>query len=113
MVKTAVQRKSSAPVAQDDIGRSLAVLAARKQFITAAMSMGWQLAGMVIIPVIIGVKLDERFQTTPSYTLVALLLAVGGAVMVVRATINQVNRESATGEPSAQADQEEKKLHAK
>lgn len=95
-MKTALQRKPSAPVAQDDIGRSLAVFAARKQFLTAAMNMGWQLAGMVIVPVVIGVKLDDHFQTTPSYTLAALFLAIGGVIMVVRGTINQVNREQAT-----------------
>ncbi len=110
MVKTAVQRKSSAPVAQDDIGRSLTVLAARRQFITAAMSMGWQLAGMVIIPVIIGVKLDDRFQTTPSYTLVALVLAVGGAVFVVANTIKQVKRDQVDTAPNML--QKEKNTHA-
>ena len=102
MGKTTVQRKTTVPVAQDELGRSLAVLTARKQFLTAAMSMGWQLACMVIIPVVIGVKLDERFGSTPSYTLAALMLAAGGVVAIVWNTIKQVAREQ------AQADKEEK-----
>lgn len=95
MVKTAVQRKPTAPVAQDDIERSLAVLAARRQFISSALTMGWQMAGMVIVPVFIGVRLDEHFNSAPSYTLVALFFAIGGAVWVVRRTIQQVNRDQA------------------
>ena len=88
-----VQRKAIAPVAQDDIERSLAVLSAKQQFVSSSMSMGWQMAGMVLIPVIIGVKLDDRFDSTPSYTLAALVLAIGGAIMIVNKTIKSVNKE--------------------
>ena len=104
MVKTAVQRKSNAPVAQGDIERSLAIFAARKQFVTVAMNMGWQLAGMVLVPVFIGVKLDDHFDTTPFYTMASLVIACGGAVMVVWKTIKQVGQEQ------AQKDKEEDKV---
>lgn len=93
MVKTSVQRKAIAPVAQDDIERSLDAFSARQQFIGAAVGMGWQLALMVIVPVIIGVQLDDRLKSSPSYTLAALVLAVCGGVYVVRNTIKQVNKE--------------------
>ena len=98
MVKTAVQRKSNAPVAQGDIERSLAVLAARKQLVSVALNMGWQLAFTVMIPIVIGVRLDDHFNTTPSYTLVALVFAIGGAAVVVSSTIKQVNREQAVSD---------------
>lgn len=98
MVKTAVQRKPTAPVAQDELDRSLAVFAARKQFMSAAMNMGWQLAFMILVPVIIGVKIDDHYHTSPSYTLAALVLAIGGAIWVVSSTIKQVNREEADAE---------------
>lgn len=101
MVKTAVQRKPNAPVAQDDIERSLAVFAAKRQFISSALTMGWQMAGMVIIPVFIGVRLDDHFDSAPSYTLVALFLAIAGAVMIVRNTVQQVNRDQAEAEAEA------------
>ncbi len=107
MVKTAVQRKPSAPVAQDDIERSLAVFSARRQFISSALTMGWQMAGMVIVPVFIGVKLDERFSSAPSLALVALFFAIGGAVWVVSRTIQQVNRDQ------AELDKNQKGLDAK
>ncbi|HSX24195.1 MAG TPA: AtpZ/AtpI family protein [Candidatus Saccharimonadales bacterium] len=95
MVKSVVQRKQSTPVAQDNLDRDLAVFAARKQFMSAAMNMGWQLAFMILVPVVVGVKLDDHFRTAPSYTLGALVLAIGGAVWIVGSTIKQVNREQA------------------
>ncbi len=109
MVKTVVQRKPTAPVAQDNIERSLAVLTAKQQFLSASMSMGWQLAGMVLIPVIIGVKLDEHFSSSPSYTLAALVLAVGGAVLIIRKTIKQVDQEQAIGGSSTSSQQKKEK----
>lgn len=98
MVKTALQRKYTAPVAQDGIERSLAVFAARQQFVSAAMNMGWQLAGVVLIPIIIGVQLDKHFGTAPSYTLTALVIAIGGAVMVVSRILKQVKQEQLNNE---------------
>lgn len=86
--------KTTTPV-ENELDRSLRVFAARKQFVSAAVNMGWQLALTLIIPVIIGVKLDARFDSAPSYTLAALFLATGGVVMVVSNTIKQVNREQA------------------
>lgn len=74
---------------QDEIDRSLAVIAARKDFVSGAMNMGWQLALTVILPVVIGVQLDERFNTAPSYTLAALILAAGGACVVIWNTLKQ------------------------
>ncbi len=93
MAKPAIQRKSEAPVAQDNIELSLAAISAKQQFVSSAMNMGWQMAGMILIPVIIGVKLDDYFKSSPSYTLAALILAVGGSVYVVSNTIKQVNKE--------------------
>lgn len=98
MGKPIKQMESSTPVVQGDIERSLAVLAARKQFVSAAMNMGWQLALTVIISVIVGVKIDEHFNSSPSYTLAALVIACGGVIAVIRTTIKQVNREQADNE---------------
>lgn len=91
MGKTSVQRKKPAPVAVDEIDKSLAVLAARKTFVSTAANMGWQLAITVLVPLVIGVKLDNYYNTTPSYTLAALIIAISMAVMVVAKTIKQVN----------------------
>lgn len=93
MVKATEQRNADAPVAQSDIERSLAVLSAKQQFVSSAMSMGWQMAGMVLIPVFIGVQVDKRLDSTPSYTLAALVIAIGGAVAIVNKTIKSVRKD--------------------
>lgn len=92
MGKTVVQRKATAPVAQDELDRSLAVLAARRDFVSNAINMGWQLALTILVPVIIGTQLDRRYDTTPSYTLAALFLAIAMGVGVVANTIKEVNK---------------------
>ena len=73
----------------------MAVMAARQDFVSAALSMGWQLALTILIPVFIGAKLDDRFDSTPSYTLAALFIAIALAGAVVSRTLKQVVKEQA------------------
>jgi hypothetical protein len=89
MGATQTRRKQSPSIPQDELDRSLAVIAARKDFLGSSLNMGWQLAFSVLVPVIIGVKLDDRFNTSPSYTLAALILAACGAGMVIWNTLKQ------------------------
>ena len=78
----------------DPVQQSLnSALNAKRMFVVSTLNMGWQLAGTVIIPVLIGVKLDQKYNSRPSYTLAALVLAIFGAVIVVKNNINQVNKE--------------------
>ena len=93
------RRNRSTSSAQFDVERSAAVFQARQQFLNSAINMGWQLALTVLVPVIVGVKLDDHFHTTPSYTLAALVIAVFLAVVVVGNTLKQV-RESQTPKES-------------
>ncbi len=86
---------SKAP-STDQIDQYLAGVAAKKDFMSASLNMGWQLAITILVPVFIGVKLDEHFHTTPSYTLAALILATGGAVFVISQNIKQVNLKQMT-----------------
>lgn len=93
MPTTSKQRKQTAPVAQDEIDKSLAVFAAQKAFVTNSITMGWQLAITILVPVFIGVRLDSHYNTAPSYTLAALFLSIGMSVAVVYRTIKQVNNK--------------------
>jgi hypothetical protein len=93
MKKAAAKRDMTTTATQSEIDRYEAIMTAKQQFVGAAMDMGWRLALTVVIPVIVGVKLDDRFHTTPSYTLTALFIAVGGASVVIWQTIKQVNKE--------------------
>ncbi len=69
-------------------------MSARQQFVSSSFNMGWQLLLTVLVPVIIGVKLDDHFKTTPSYTLAALVIATFCAVMVVWNTVKRANKRS-------------------
>lgn len=86
--------KSGNTVQVDPVQQSLDnALNARRMFVVSTLNMGWQLAGMVIIPVIIGVKLDQKFDSKPSYTLAALVIAIFGSIIVIKNNINRVNKE--------------------
>lgn len=78
---------------EDTLEQSLQVLSAKKLFFVSSINMGWQLAGVVVLPVFVGVKLDQRFNSSPSCTLAALVFAIGGAVIIVKNTLRQVNSE--------------------
>jgi len=87
--------KKSVTTTEDVIQRRLAVLEPKNQFFNSAFNMGWQLGGAVLIPFFIGVKLDDKFKTSPSFTLTAFVIACAGVVAVVKSTIKQVNQEQA------------------
>lgn len=78
----------------DEVEKSLIVMSAKKQYIGAAMNMGWQLALTVLVPVFVGVQLDTKFDTEPSYTLAALILAACGAGAVVYSTIKDIGKRT-------------------
>ena len=77
----------------DDVEQKLATLVAKRQFLAATSNMGWRLALTVIIPIVGGVKIDEHFNTAPSFTLLGLMLAAVAGCTAVWATIKEVNRE--------------------
>lgn len=81
----------------------MAILSARQDFVDAALSMGWQLALTILIPVFIGVQIDKKFDSSPSYTLTALFLAIGMGGYVVAQTIKKVSvqQESKRGKKSS------------
>ena len=58
------------------------------------VSMSWQLALVVLIPVVGGHLIDSHLHPngTPICTLAGLLLAVAGMIMVVRRTLIELNK---------------------
>ncbi len=79
----------------EDMERSMAVMAARQDFLNAALNMSWQLALTILVPVFIGTKLDAHFHSSPSYTLASLVIAVALAVAVVAKTLKGVAKNQA------------------
>jgi F0F1-type ATP synthase assembly protein I len=71
------------------------VFAAKSKFFSATLEMGWQLALIVLIPLIAGIKLDQHFASSPSYTLAGFMLAIAGGAAVVWRTVKGVAAEQA------------------
>jgi F0F1-type ATP synthase assembly protein I len=57
---------------------------ARPAFAGAAIGMSWQLAIVVLFPIIGGYKLDQALRTTPVWTLIGLVLAMVSSIFVIR-----------------------------
>ena len=84
--------------ADGDIQQALNTFNAKQQFFSSVLSMSWQLALTVVIPVIAGVKLDQKFDTAPSLTLTGFFLATTAACVVVWNTVKDVNKLQAEEE---------------
>ena len=65
--------------------------------LNAALQMSWRLAIVVLIPLIGGVKLDQRFNTSPYLTILGVLLAIGGVYYVLRRVLNAFNQTKPKG----------------
>jgi F0F1-type ATP synthase assembly protein I len=82
----------------DGVEQKLAAQIAKRQFLAATSNMGWRLAMTVVIPIVAGVKIDEHFNTSPSFTLLGLMIAATAGCAAVWATVKEVSREQAEDE---------------
>lgn len=58
-------------------------MAAKNQFIAVTMTMSWQLAIVVLVPILGGFQLDKKFGTSPALFILGFVLALAGMVLVV------------------------------
>lgn len=94
MRRTAARETTTAKDGIDEeVERLAKVMTAKQQFLTSTADMSWRLAIMVVVPIVGGVKLDERFNTSPSYTLLGFMAAATGGCYVVWRTLKNLNEE--------------------
>ncbi len=55
----------------------------RREFFVAATNMSWQLAIVVLVPIIGGFELDKALDTLPALTVVGFFIAMAGMGLVV------------------------------
>jgi F0F1-type ATP synthase assembly protein I len=91
-MKRAAAKKKTTTV-DDDLQRFMDTQAAKTQFIGATINLSWRLALTVLIPVIGGVFIDKKFDTSPSFTLAGLMIATVFASMAIWQTVQEVNKE--------------------
>jgi len=63
----------------------------RGTFFAAAMSMGWQLAVVVVIPIVGGYYLDQRLDKSATWEIVGFVVALLGFIVVVRRQLLDFN----------------------
>lgn len=64
----------------------------RQQFVALALTMSWQLALAVLVPVLAGVGLGKKYGSENVWVLVALLVALVATAVVLRRTLQAANR---------------------
>lgn len=96
MKRAANKGKKLTTPAPTDLDEYEAAFLARQQFLTTALNMGWQLAVAVLVPLLVGIWLDKKFNSAPSYTIVAFMLAVAMGATIVWKTVQGVNQEAGT-----------------
>ncbi|QQS64926.1 AtpZ/AtpI family protein [Candidatus Saccharibacteria bacterium] len=69
---------------------------ARNELISNIAGIGWRMALMIIVPVIAGIKLDEKLNSKPSYTLAAFFIAIFGCGYLINRTYKQINADMAS-----------------
>jgi len=57
--------------------------ATRQMFLAAVTDMSWQLAVVVLVPIIGGYELDKAINTFPAFLIIGLIIAMLGTAAVV------------------------------
>jgi F0F1-type ATP synthase assembly protein I len=92
MNKTLTPHQTPSPTDGDPTTRTGGEL---QVFVMSALNMSWQLAIVVLAPIIIGNKVDISLKAKPWFTVVGLLLAVAGTVLVIRSAIKRADEAMA------------------
>jgi uncharacterized membrane protein YjfL (UPF0719 family) len=75
----------------------LATAEIRSTFFAAALSMGWQLAVVVVVPIVGGYYLDQHLDESATWEVVGFVVALLGFVVVVRRQLLDFNEMTKRG----------------
>jgi uncharacterized membrane protein YjfL (UPF0719 family) len=93
---TTPKKKTSPAVAEKNEEPVTAEI--RSTFFAAALSMGWQLAVVVVIPIVGGYYLDQRLHVAAAWEIAGFVLALLGFIVVVRRQLLEFNEMTRPGE---------------
>lgn len=63
-------------------------------FVTMALQMSWQLALVVIVPIVGGYMLDSHYHTFPWLLIIGILVAAVGVFGVLQRILSEANRRT-------------------
>lgn len=92
---TTPTKKTSPAVSEKN--DQLATAEIRSTFFAAALSMGWQLAVVVVIPIVGGYYLDQRLDVAATWEIVGFVVALLGFIVVVRRQLLDFNEMTKPG----------------
>ena len=72
-----------------------AATSAQNSFVAMVLAMSWQLAVVVVVPIVGGHYLDQRLHTAPWLILLGVLIAGAGMLMVMVRIVGQANSATA------------------
>ena len=75
----------------------------QNMFIAMTLGMSWQLALVVIVPIVGGHYLDDHYRMTPWLTLAGLVVATIGVFGVMTRTVSEANRRVNDTKPEGKA----------
>lgn len=61
----------------------------RSLFLNLALNMSWQLAIVVIVPIVGGHLLDNHFKTHPWITIIGAIIAAAGVFIILKQTVKE------------------------
>ncbi len=67
---------------------------AQSQLMGSMISVGWRLALTILVPVFIGIWLDKKFDTKPSFTLTAFFIAIAISAVVIYQMYKEINDQT-------------------
>lgn len=68
---------------------------ARSRILGSLMTMSWRLAVAILIPIFVGLKLDDHFNSRPSYVLAGFMLAIALASYMIYAEYQEIQSDQA------------------
>ena len=97
MKQAAAKRKTttSAEIGLEQLIDNSAANMAKSQMLSSLLTMGWRLAVAILVPILVGLKLDARFGTKPSYVLAGFMLAVALASYMIYVEYREIQADQA------------------
>ena len=65
--------------------------AAKQQFFVLALNMSWQLAIVILVPIVGGAELDKALKTNTTYTIIGLGMALVASTLVMWRMVRLAN----------------------
>lgn len=104
MVKTSAAPESTPHSAEggdnkgnDQRNRFDEIMYQRNLFMSMALSITWQLALVVVVPIVGGYALDQHYHKSPWLTIVGLAIAVIGVFGVLHRIVTEAGQRSGYG----------------